>query len=165
MLCGTDPFPEHYRAKKYRIHDHYLTREDFFHMMRNLPEKVHDDDIKEMFDFADANQDGKISYEEFQIMINPPKPVEMPRPNISEYRSKAQEKKMQHPQVKIVTKVEEKKNEKPKTKEKKTFKESKKSFQKEIKKLHQSEEPQLLSTENIKIHNTITKNIPFKTNK
>ena len=48
-------------------------------MMRNLPEKVHDDDIKEMFDFADANQDGKIIYEEFQIMINPPEPPEEPR--------------------------------------------------------------------------------------
>ena len=81
MLCGTDPFPEHYRAKKYRIHDHFMRKEDFFHMMRNLPEKVSDEEIEQMFSFADANNDGKISYDEFQIMINPPKPSERPKPS------------------------------------------------------------------------------------
>ena len=94
MLCGTDPFPEHFRAKKYKIHDHFLTKQDFFHMMRNLPEKVSDEDIEEMFEFADANGDGKISYEEFQIMINPPKPREAPRPKLSDYQLKEGKKKV-----------------------------------------------------------------------
>ena len=40
MLCGTDPLPELYRAKKYKINDHFLTKKDFQHMMMNLPEEV-----------------------------------------------------------------------------------------------------------------------------
>ena len=32
-----------------------------------------EDDIDEMFNFADKDKDGKISFLEFQIMINPPK--------------------------------------------------------------------------------------------
>ena len=31
-------------------------------------------DIEEMFAYADKDKDGKISYTEFQVMINPPKP-------------------------------------------------------------------------------------------
>ena len=60
-------------------------------MMTNLPEKVNqlqkyfgykvsknifqvsEDDIEEMFTFADKDKDGKISFMEFQMMINPPK--------------------------------------------------------------------------------------------
>jgi hypothetical protein len=37
MLCGTDPFPEFFRAKKYKIHDKYLTKNDFKFLMNNLP--------------------------------------------------------------------------------------------------------------------------------
>ena len=40
MLCGTDPLPELFRAKKYKINDHFLTKKDFQHMMMNLPEEV-----------------------------------------------------------------------------------------------------------------------------
>ena len=106
MLCGTDPFPEHFRAKKYKIHDHFLTKQDFFHMMRNLPEKVSDDDIEEMFEFADANGDGKISYEEFQIMINPPKPREIPRPKLSDYHLKEKKDvKIVENHTKVLTKT------------------------------------------------------------
>ena len=43
MLCGTDPLPELYRAKKYKINDHFFTKKDFQHIMRNLPEKVSED--------------------------------------------------------------------------------------------------------------------------
>ena len=57
-----------------------MNKEDFFHMMRNLPEKVSDEEIEQMFSFADVNNDGKISYDEFQIMINPPKTSEKPKP-------------------------------------------------------------------------------------
>ena len=40
MLCGTEPHPAHFRAKKYRIQEHFLSKEDFTHIMKNLPEKV-----------------------------------------------------------------------------------------------------------------------------
>ena len=36
--------------------------------------QVCEEDIEEMFVFADQDSDGKISYTEFQTMINPPKP-------------------------------------------------------------------------------------------
>ena len=36
--------------------------------------QVSDEDIEEMFNYADKDCDGKISYLEFQTMINPPKP-------------------------------------------------------------------------------------------
>jgi Ca2+-binding EF-hand superfamily protein len=45
---------------------------------------VSEEDIEEMFTFADKDGDGKISYTEFQIMINPPKPPEQPRPTLAE---------------------------------------------------------------------------------
>ena len=40
MLCGTEPFPELYRAKKYKVNDHFFTRKDFNHIMVNLPVQV-----------------------------------------------------------------------------------------------------------------------------
>ena len=40
MLCGTEPLPELFKAKKYKINDNFLTKKDFQHMMMNLPEKV-----------------------------------------------------------------------------------------------------------------------------
>ena len=40
ILCGTDPLPELFRAKKYKINDHFFTKKDFQHMMMNLPEEV-----------------------------------------------------------------------------------------------------------------------------
>ena len=35
--------------------------------MKNLPVAVADEDIDEMFEFADKNKDGKLSYEEFLV--------------------------------------------------------------------------------------------------
>ena len=35
--------------------------------MKNLPVAVADEDIEEMFEFADKNKDGKLSYEEFLV--------------------------------------------------------------------------------------------------
>lgn len=29
VLCGTEPYPEHFRAKKYRLHDKFFTKSDF----------------------------------------------------------------------------------------------------------------------------------------
>ena len=40
-----------------------------------------EEDIEEMFTFADKDSDGKISYIEFQAMINPPKPPPEPQPH------------------------------------------------------------------------------------
>jgi hypothetical protein len=37
MLCGTDPFPEFFRAKKYKIREKFLTKNDFKFIMNNLP--------------------------------------------------------------------------------------------------------------------------------
>ena len=42
------------------------------------------EDIETMFDFADKDKDGKISWREFQIMINPPKPPEPPKPSLED---------------------------------------------------------------------------------
>ena len=38
--------------------------------------QVSEDDIEEMFKFADKDKDGKISFIEFQLMITPQKPLE-----------------------------------------------------------------------------------------
>ena len=88
MFCGTDPHPAHFRAKKYKIQEHFLSKEDFTHIMKNLPEKVSEEDIECMFSCADQDQDGKISFSEFQVMINPPRSREVARPDIAELHSK-----------------------------------------------------------------------------
>ena len=38
--------------------------------MKNLPVTVDDEDIDEMFEFADKDRDGKLSYEEFQVTLD-----------------------------------------------------------------------------------------------
>ena len=38
-------------------------------MMTHLPEPVSEVDIMDMFSFADKNKDGKISWEEFLVII------------------------------------------------------------------------------------------------
>ena len=62
VICGTDPYPTNFRAKKYKIKDKFFTKADFQFMMRNLPVPVEEEDIDQMFDFADKDKDGKISY-------------------------------------------------------------------------------------------------------
>ena len=47
-----------------------------------------EEDIEEMFTYADNDGDGKISYTEFQIMINPPKHPEPPRPTLADLAKK-----------------------------------------------------------------------------
>ena len=44
-------------------------QEDFFFIMQNLPVHVPDDDIAEMFAFADKDGDGQLSYEEFEVDV------------------------------------------------------------------------------------------------
>ena len=41
-----------------------------------------------MFSYADQDKDGQISFSEFQVMINPPRPKETVRPDIVELHSK-----------------------------------------------------------------------------
>ena len=43
---------------------------DFVQIMRSLPVCVPDDDIEEMFAFADKDNDGALSYAEFQVQSN-----------------------------------------------------------------------------------------------
>lgn len=71
VICGTDPYPKNFRAKKYKIKEKFFTKTDFQLMMRNLPVPVTEEDIDAMFDFADKDRDGKINYSEFETMINP----------------------------------------------------------------------------------------------
>ena len=58
--------------------------------MRNLPVPVEDADIEEMFAYADKNNDGKLSYSEFEVMVNPPQPPVVPKPHISDIGMKEQ---------------------------------------------------------------------------
>ena len=45
--------------------------------------QVDEEDIEEMFSYADKDKDGKISYLEFQAMINPPKPPTEPTTSLT----------------------------------------------------------------------------------
>ena len=38
-------------------------------IMRSLPEHVPESEITEMFDYADKDKDGKLSFEEFQVIL------------------------------------------------------------------------------------------------
>ena len=64
MLCGTDPFPELFRAKKYKIHDKFLNRQDFNFIMRNLPIPV--SNFKRDFMYVCR---GTILYKDFTIAL------------------------------------------------------------------------------------------------
>ena len=85
MLCGTEPYPTDFKAKKYKLDKHSLSKvftvqlgvlevqrfywfkADFWHIMKNLPVQVSDEDIEEMFEFADKDRDGQLSYQEFLV--------------------------------------------------------------------------------------------------
>ena len=57
------------RAKKYKLKSNFLSRQEFFLIMQNLPEHVPDTEIHEMFSIADVDKDGQISYEEFMVLF------------------------------------------------------------------------------------------------
>ena len=82
MLCGTEPHPRDFKAKKYKIDKHTLSKTEFVFMMRNLPVHVEDSEIEEMFQFADTDQDGQLSFSEFSTMVNPPAVPEWRKPHI-----------------------------------------------------------------------------------
>jgi len=80
-LCGTDPHPTSFRAKKYKVDQRFIEKKDFLELMQLLPTPVDPEEAEEMFDFADKDKDSKIGWEEFQIMINPPPPPKPPTPH------------------------------------------------------------------------------------
>lgn len=80
-LCGTDPHPTQFRAKKYKLEQRFIEKKDFLEMMQLLPTPVDPLECEEMFNFADKDRDGRISWDEFQIMINPPPPPKPPTPH------------------------------------------------------------------------------------
>ena len=84
MMCGTDPYPKEFKAKKYKLEKHAIAKEEFTFIMKNLPVPVLDTDIDEMFEFADKNKDGQLSFSEFELMINPPAPPEIARPHVTD---------------------------------------------------------------------------------
>ena len=51
-------------------------------MMSQLPEHVADQEIEEMFQFADKDKDGRINWEEFLLMITPVNMVEAEKPRL-----------------------------------------------------------------------------------
>ena len=67
VLCGTEPHPVRFRAKKYKVQEKSFSLSEFRNMMSHLPEPVSDTEIREMFNFADKNKDGRISWEEFLV--------------------------------------------------------------------------------------------------
>ena len=62
VLCGTDPLPELYRARRYKIQNKFITKTEFQFIMKNLPVEVADDVIDDMFAVADTDNDGKLGY-------------------------------------------------------------------------------------------------------
>ena len=71
---------------------------DFF----TSPDQVSDEDIEEMFSYADKDGDGKINWAEFQVMINPPKPPEPAKPTLADLEQKMRSEK---PQALTIKKV------------------------------------------------------------
>lgn len=84
-MCGTEPFPEHFRAKKYKINKKMLCKDEFKFIMKSLPEHVSDEDIDLMFSAADTDKDDNINFAEFSRMIIPAKPQVFTKPSRSEF--------------------------------------------------------------------------------
>ena len=63
MFCGTDPLPTGFRAKKYKVHQRFLTKAEFQLIMRSLPEHLEEEELEEMFRVADKDGDGNIGFE------------------------------------------------------------------------------------------------------
>ena len=40
VLCGTKPFSDKFKAKKYKLQEQFLLKKDFVYIMKNLPEEV-----------------------------------------------------------------------------------------------------------------------------
>ena len=119
-------------------------------MMRNLPEKVREEDIDAMFSYADKDGDGKLSYSEFQVMINPPAPLDLPGPDLPELMKSKSEGK---------TEIREKR---PRRREVGIAEIEKPEDRKVPLEPSDPGDPLPLSLENIKLHDKITKNLSLK---
>ena len=117
-------------------------------MMNEETFKVSEEDIEEMFNFADKDGDGKISYTEFQIMINPPKPPEPPKPTLADLARVAHYEEKNMKDIDPLEQIMDIKT--PETKSTP---------------LTVIAEPQTLSVENILIHNAKTKDSPLRMSK
>ena len=49
-------------------------------------------EILEMFNYADKNKDGKLSYKEFEVMVKPQAPPEVSKPHITDIGLRNQNK-------------------------------------------------------------------------
>ena len=63
VFCGTDSHPKEFRAKKYKVHQRFLSLHEFQVIMRTLPVHIEESEILEMFSASDKNGDGQIAYE------------------------------------------------------------------------------------------------------
>ena len=88
VLCGSDSYGKEFKAKKYKLDKHFLSKvtrhlnlsdlillrllhdqAEFLQIMTHLPESVLERQVDEMFATVDTNQDGRISYQEFCVSI------------------------------------------------------------------------------------------------
>ena len=69
VFCGTDPIPTGFRAKKYKVHQRFLTKEEFQVIMRTLPEHLEEEELEEMFSVADKDGDGNIGFEVRAVIV------------------------------------------------------------------------------------------------
>ena len=97
-------------------------------------------DIEEMFNYADKDADGKISYSEFKIMINPAKQPQPPKPTRADFVQKTQR---EAPKVKDACPAQVSPNQTSNS-------------------VSSVAEPQTLSVANILLHNANTVNMTIK---
>ena len=64
-----------------------------------------EEDIEDMFTYADKDCDGKINWAEFQTMINPPKPPQPPKPTLADLAVKKNTEKPKINQTLSVSKI------------------------------------------------------------
>ena len=75
------PFPGIISEIKYfsRSNIFSVLQAEFRHIMKNLPAPVYDSQIEDMWNIADTDKDGRLSYQEFCVSLLPPenyKPAE-----------------------------------------------------------------------------------------
>ena len=83
-MCGTEPFPKDFRARKYKLDKHSLSKADFMFLMGRLPVQVEEAELEEMFVTADTDQDGELEYAEFRRMVSPPLLQPGTKPHVSQ---------------------------------------------------------------------------------
>jgi len=154
-LCGTDPHPKDFRAKKYKVNQRFMEKKDFLEMMQCLPVQVDIQEAEEMFSYADKDRDNKISWTEFQTMINPPPPPKPPTPHKSQIMAfmidnPAFEDDFQNT---IYEKIQDTNEIDPANKEKKTEGEEENEENKEDERAKKEEEEEKKRAKEVEAHN------------